>query len=188
MAHYARLIRHLPGDEGSEIKFDTIVTFEWNFVSRDYNEADVHQVSFRDAVKPQRTVPYPSSWSTVVPLVAALPSAIGDSTSKAAMVSNNANVRCQVLGAPKDLATLDSLSGAPVSVVHLTTPQGTRQDHLLCARVDGDTWICHPGTTCRDGALFTDDPFKEDDLVGACFLDPFLRPNVSFFVARIRYA
>ena len=45
---------------------------------------------------------------------------------------------------------------------------GSRMAHLLCAKVVGDTWLCHRGSFL-DGALNTSVPLSEHDLVGASF-------------------
>ena len=38
--------------------------------------------------------------------------------------------------------------------------------HIICAQVDGATWLCHRGSF-EDGALSDEDPLNERDLVAA---------------------
>ena len=37
--------------------------------------------------------------------------------------------------------------------------------HLLCAHIDGDTWLCHRGSFDADGKLNKTDPLNYHDLV-----------------------
>ena len=54
---------------------------------------------------------------------------------------------------------------APLGVlVFLKSPHGTRQPFLLCVRVSGDVWVCHPGTLSDGGSLCSDNPFDIKDL------------------------
>ena len=82
---------------------------------------------------------------------------------EATKVLAHPHCECVLFGVPKPAEVLDDLCGV-AEVVFLRQASGCRQGFLLCARVDGDVWICHPGTL-EDGALDANNPFAICDLV-----------------------
>ena len=74
----------------------------------------------------------------------------------AAQIRPNSDVDCQFLGAPKP---------AQAKIVVLSSPEGRRQDNLLCACVAENVWVCHPGTFDDDGRICSNNPFNVRDLV-----------------------
>ena len=86
-----------------------------------------------------------------------------DAIVEASRLIENPQCDRRLLGVPKPQEVLDELCGSPVAVVFLTCPRAKRQCFLLCARVSGDVWFCHPGTL-TDGAICSDNPFDFNDL------------------------
>ena len=74
------------------------------------------------------------------------------------------NVICTVLGVPKPTPIGGDLGPGGGGAVGLRTPSGDRAEHMLCAHVVDDVWICHSGSLagCE---LDEDEPFQEKDLI-----------------------
>ena len=87
-----------------------------------------------------------------------------DAIAQASQQIENPQCDCRLLGVPKSAEVLDELCGTAGTMVWLKSQQRTRQPFLLCARVSGDVWICHPGTLTDGGALRPDNPFDAKDL------------------------
>ena len=69
-----------------------------------------------------------------------------------------------VLGVPKpvELPSKDSFLPGVCHVLHL--PDGRRVEHVLCARLHGSWWYCHPGSV-RGVEISWIEPFAAHDLV-----------------------
>ena len=69
-----------------------------------------------------------------------------------------------VLGVPKpvELPSKDSFLPGGCHVLHL--PDGRRVEHVLCARLRGSWWYCHPGSV-RGVEISLIEPFAAHDLV-----------------------
>jgi len=69
-----------------------------------------------------------------------------------------------VLGVPKpvELPSKDSFLPGGCHVLHL--PDGRRVEHVLCARLHGSWWYCHPGSV-RGVEISLIEPFATHDLV-----------------------
>ena len=111
-----------------------------------------------------RSVPLPLSWRTAIKVVAAVDRMRREAIAEASRQIENPQCDCRLFGIPKSGADLDELCSTAGTVVWLKCQQGTRQPFLLCARVSGDVWICHPGTLLDSGALCSDNPFDIKDL------------------------
>ena len=110
----------------------------------------------------ERGVRFPDGWQTA--LRCSNLKAIADETAKAARDELGRDTDCKLLGVAKRTTPPEPGDHEPGGTV-LLSGEGSRMAHLLCARVDGDTWLCHRGSF-QDGALNTSVPLSEHDLVG----------------------
>ena len=104
---------------------------------------------------------FPKTWHTA--LRCANLQAVGDEAAKAAREDVGNEIDCKVLGVCKK-ASLPEPGEQQLGATVLLTGDGPRMAHLLCAHIDGDTWLCHRGSF-EDGKLNTTDPFNYHDLV-----------------------
>ena len=87
-----------------------------------------------------------------------------DQPAKAARDELGRDIDCMLLGVAKRTTPSEPGEHEPGGTV-LLSGEGSRMAHLLCAKVDGDTWLCHRGSFL-DGALNTSVPLSEHDLAG----------------------
>ena len=75
------------------------------------------------------------------------------------------NIECVFLGVPKACCVPErGLQGCVGSVAALKNDIGQRNDYILCARIDHERWLCHPGTLA-DGTLDEENPFSQEGLI-----------------------
>ena len=104
-------------------------------------------------------VPFPQTWQTA--LRCSSLQTIADDAAKAAREEIGGEIACTLLGVAK---TTDEGGEYQPGATMLSAGDGSRMAHILCARVSGDTWLCHRGSF-EDGALNEPDPLNEHDLV-----------------------
>ena len=159
-----------------------MVCFEWTFKGYGHSETFKQKMRCDSAIK---SVPFPQPWKTTIKVVTRIDRMRRDAIVEASRLIESSPCECRLLGVPKPQEVLDELCGSPVAVVFLTCPRAGRQGFLLCARVVGDVWLCHPGTLA-DGAICADRPFDFNDLsardIVADRFDAFAMPR-----ARIRH-
>ena len=107
-------------------------------------------------------VPFPKIWQTA--LRCSNLQEIAEGAAKAARDELGRDTDCKLLGVAKRTTPPEPGDHEPGGTVMLSG-EGSRMAHLLCAKVDGDTWLCHRGSFL-DGALNTSLPLSEHDLVG----------------------
>ena len=73
-------------------------------------------------------------------------------------------INSKLLGVCKKVSLPEPGEQKPGATV-LLAGDGPRVAHLLCAHIDGDTWLCHRGSFDADGKLNKTDPFNYHDLV-----------------------
>ena len=106
-------------------------------------------------------MPFPDGWHTA--LRCSNLQAVADEAAKAARDELGGDIACKLLGAVIKTTlpeTIEHKRGATV----LLSGDGSRMAHLLCAHIDGDTWLCHRGSFQGD-ALSAWNPLDATDLV-----------------------
>jgi len=88
-----------------------------------------------------------------------------DEAAKAAREELGGEIACKFLGVAKRAELPEPGEHQPGATV-LLPGGGSRMAHLLCAHIDGDTWLCHRGSF-EDGKLNETDPLNYHDLVAA---------------------
>ena len=106
-------------------------------------------------------IPFPKTWHTA--LRCANIQAVGDEAANAAREELGGDIDCKVLGVCKKASLPEPGEQQPGATV-LLSGDGPRMAHLLCAHIDGDTWLCHRGSF-EDGKLNDTDPLNYHDLV-----------------------
>ena len=113
-----------------------------------------------------RVVPFPTNWKTAIPFVLKVKKLCQAATTDAKRKAKNFSITCELMGLPLDSDRLDALcgkeAGSLVSLPEADTEMS--RDFLLAAHVQGDTWLCHPGSDA-DGKLCVVAPFEVKDLV-----------------------
>ena len=108
-----------------------------------------------------RGVPFPDGWHTA--LRCANLQAIADEAAKAAREELGGDIDCKILGVCRRAALPEPGEHKPGAAVILAG-DGSRMAHLLCAQIDGGTWLCHRGSFQGD-ALSAWNPLDATDLV-----------------------
>ena len=108
-------------------------------------------------------MPVPDGWHTALRCTNL--QAIADEAAKAAREEIGGDIACKSLGVCKK-ASLPEVGEHQPGATVLLAGDGPRVAHLLCAHIDGDTWLCHRGSF-EDGAMCKWDPLNERDLVAA---------------------
>ena len=72
-------------------------------------------------------------------------------------------IDCKFLGVARETRLAEPGEHTPGATV-LLAENGSRRAFLLCAHVEGDTWLCHRGSF-QDDELSKTDPLNEHDLV-----------------------
>ena len=89
---------------------------------------------------------------------------VAEDAAKAARDEIGGEIACKLLGVAMRTAIPEPCEHLPGATV-LLAGDGSRMAHLLCARITGDTWLCHRGSF-QDGKLNESDPLNEHDMVG----------------------
>ena len=135
----------------------TLVAFEWQLQVEGVQYRHVVSVTADNASK--HGVPLPESWRTA--MVCSSLDEIADRLAVEHGAKLGLNLSCTILG---QLAAPPEAGSTPGTVVALKAPSGARMDFLLCARIDGDRWLCHGGTLLN-GILNRENPFDPADVV-----------------------
>ena len=106
-------------------------------------------------------VPFPKTWHTTLRCTNL--QAIADAAAEAAREEIGGEIACKLLGVCKRVSLPEPGEHKPGATV-LVAGDGPRMAHLLCAHIDGGTWLCHRGSF-EDGKLNNTDPFDYHDLV-----------------------
>lgn len=136
------------------------LVYAWQATSCGHLETTLVQVRCGHAA--DQGVPFPKNWPTA--LRCSNLNAIADEAAKAARDELGRDTDCTLLGVAKRTTPPEPGVHEPGGTVILSG-EGSRMAHLLCAKVVGDTWLCHRGSF-QDGALNTSLPLSEHDLVG----------------------
>ena len=168
--------------------------FEWSVECRGKLNRAVTQVRVLDAL--QRTVPLPHGWR--VALQSMDLHAIADEAATAQKAkTGNVSIRCDFLGLPRvPLPATATATLAPGGAVKLMKQDGVPGIFLLCAHIEEDRWLCHPGNFGESGqdgrAVFNEMDLCVADLVRfACTSMPgpdALRDPSLHEVSRVRSA
>ena len=117
-----------------------------------------------DSVK--QAVPFPTHWKTAIPIALNAKKLLQEAVADAKDKAKNLSITCTLMGIPVDSDRLSTMCGrGSGSLVSLhTSDMEMPQDFLLAAHVQGDTWVCHPGSDAN-GRLCPAAPFEVKDLV-----------------------
>ena len=137
----------------------SISAYVWHACVGGHHDEAVVKLRCDDVVR--RGVPFPKHWHTA--LRCANLQAVGDEAAKAARDELGGEIACKLLGVAKRTTLPELGEHKPGSTV-LLAGDGPRMAHLLCAHIDGDTWLCHRGSF-EDGKLNETDPLSYHDLV-----------------------
>ena len=140
-------------------KRSTLV-YAWHATSCGHLETTLVQVKCGHAA--DRGVPFPKNWQTA--LRCSNLKAIADDAAKAARDELGRDTDCKLLGVAKRTTPPEPGVHEPGGTVMLSG-ECSRMAHLLCAKVGGDTWLCHRGSF-QDGELNKLVPLSEHDMVG----------------------
>ena len=135
----------------------TLVSFEWQLQVEGVQYRHVVSVTANSAS--MQGVPLPESWRTA--MVCSSLDEIADRFAVEQSAELGLNLSCTILG---QLAAPPEAGSTPGTVVALKAPSGARMDFLLCARIDGDRWLCHSGTLLN-GSIDPENPFDPADVV-----------------------
>ena len=147
-------------DINERATFRGTIAYEWRVCACGYDEKALVNVRCGHAC--ERGVPFPEGWQTAVRCSNL--QTVAEDAAKAARDEIGGEIACKLLGVAMRTALPEPGEHQPGATVMLAG-DGSRMAHLLCARIRGDTWLCHRGTF-RDGALDEADPLNEHDLVG----------------------
>ena len=140
-------------------KRSTLV-YAWHATS--CGHLDTTMVQVRCGHASERGVRFPDGWQTA--LKCSNLQLIAEDAAKAARDELGRETDCKLLGVAKR-TTPPEHGVHEIGGTVILSGEGSRMAHLLCAKVDGDTWLCHRGSFL-DGALNTSVPLSEHDLVG----------------------
>ena len=135
----------------------TLVSFEWQLQVEGARCRHVVSVTANSAS--MQGAPLPESWRTAM-----VCSSLGEIADRFAVEQSaklGLELSCAILGqlaAPPDAALTQG------TVVALKAPSGARMDFLLCARIDGDRWLCRSGALLN-GSIDPGNPFGMSGLV-----------------------
>jgi hypothetical protein len=154
--------------EGAATKRNTMLAFRWQARCQgsagetSLDEAVVVTVRCRHAVT--RGVPLPDAWPHALRGMS-LPSMAMSSAQKVQEQCGLPNIRCRIIGQPKysPLPPVD-VQNEPGAIAILAGAGGAHVEHLLCAPVDENRWLCHRGSFCA-GQLDEGEPFNPRDLL-----------------------
>ena len=147
-------------DAAAHITKRCTLVYEWHIECAGLSESCVVNVECGHADR--RGVPFPKSWHTALNCSNLAP--VAEDAAKAARDEIGGEIACKLLGVAMRTALPEPGEHQPGATVMLAG-DGSRMAHLLCARIRGDTWLCHRGS-CRDGALDESNLLNEHDLVG----------------------
>ena len=136
------------------------IAYEWHVSVGVHHEQTVVLVRCGNAS--ERGVPFPKTWHTA--LRCANLEDIANEAGKAARNEVGGDITCKVLGVCKKASLPEPGEQQPGATV-LLSGDGPRMAHLLCAHIDGDTWLCHRGSFDEHGKLNDTDPLNYHDLV-----------------------
>ena len=135
------------------------IAYAWHACVGGHHEQALVKVRCGDAS--HQGVPFPKSWHTA--LRCANLQAAGDEAAKAARDELGGDIACKLLGVARRTTLPEPAEQKPGATV-LLAGGGPRMAHLLCAHIDGDTWLCHRGSF-EDGKLDETDPLNYHDMV-----------------------
>ena len=150
---------------GEEYVIDEVPTgrsalaYSWHVCVGGHQEQTV--VLVRCDLVPKRGVPFPKNWQTAL-RCSNLPT-IAEDAAKAARDELGNDIDCKLLGVAKGTALPEPGERQPGATV-LLAGDGFRMAHILCAQIDGNTWLCHRGSF-QDGVLSSWNPLDATDLV-----------------------
>ena len=135
------------------------IAYEWHATVGGHREQSLVRVRCDKAST--QGVPSPQTWHTA--LRCSNLQRTADEAAEAAREELGGDIACKLLGVAKCKALSEQGEHQPGDTAVLTG-DGSRMAHILCARISGDTWLCHRGSF-RDGQLHELDPLSEHDLV-----------------------
>jgi hypothetical protein len=147
-------------DINERATFRGTIAYEWRVCACGYDEKAL--VSVRCGNASDRGVPFPDGWQTAVRCSNL--QTVAEDAAKAARDEIGGEIACKLLGVAMRTAIPEPCEHLPGATV-LLAGDGSRMAHLLCARITGDTWLCHRGSF-QDGKLNESDPLNEHDMVG----------------------
>ena len=136
---------------------NTRVSFEWQLQVEGCQHR--HVVSLTADSASNHGVPLPESWRTALACTSL--DEIADTFAVEQTAKLGLELSCTILG---QLAATPEAAFTPGTVVAIKAPNGARMDFLLCARIDGDRWLCHSGTLIN-GSIDPGNPFDPSGLV-----------------------
>ena len=149
-------------NKDGSLKRGAMLTFRWHFKGAGYEETC--DITARCNSVAEREVPFPDTWQTAVQCLSLDQIAEKSARNVREQEPSLTEVQCQVLGQVKPIpSVVDAASPSPGKSVALSV-NGSRVVYLLCAHVEGESWLCHRGTFA-DGELDKDSPLAEKDLV-----------------------
>ena len=113
-----------------------------------------------------QAVPFPTHWKTAIPIALNAKKLLDEAVAEAKDKAKNLTITCELMGIPVDSDRLNALCGRESdALVSLQSGDAEMaQDFLLAAHVQGDTWVCHPGSD-TNGRLCAAAPLEVQDLV-----------------------
>ena len=155
--------RGVATDEGHAINevptYRATIAYEWHASVGGHLEHKLVKVKCGHAS--DRGVPFPEGWHTALRCTNL--EDIANEAGKAACKEIGGEIDCKLLGVCKKVSLPEPGEQKPGATV-LLAGGGPRMAHLLCAHIDGDTWLCHRGSF-EEGKLNDTDPFNYHDLV-----------------------
>jgi len=146
-------------DAAANITRRCALVYEWHIECAGLSESCVVSVACDNADR--EGVPFPKPWHTA--LRCSNLQTTADEAAKAAREEIGGEIACKLLGVARRTAPPEPGEHQPGASV-LLAGDGSRIAHILCARISGDTWLCHRGSF-QEGALNESDPLNEHDLV-----------------------
>ena len=137
-------------DEHAKLQARTQVAFEWQVLGHEYDEQRVVLI-LCDNIRKRKNVPLPDNWSTALN-IGEIKKAMIQSQGDGNTFLFASSVHCTLLGLPRQVFP------EPIGAVHLLRSAGGEvREHLLCAHVENNAWICRAGSQ-------GDTPFAAVDL------------------------
>ena len=146
-------------DAAAHITRRCTLVYEWHIECSGLSESCLVNIACDNADR--QGVPFPKTWQTALRCTNL--QAIADGAAKAAGEEVGGNIECKLLGVARSTTLPEPGEHKPGATV-LLAGDGTRMAHILCARISGDTWLCHRGSI-QEGVLNESDPLNEHDLV-----------------------
>ena len=140
----------------------SVLAYVWRACVGGHHEHTVVRVRCDNAST--RGVPFPKHWQTA--LRCSNLQTMADDAAKAARDELGGGIACKLIGVAKRTTLPEPGEHEPGATV-LLAGDGSRLAYLLCAHIDGGTWLCHRGSFQDDGELNPWNPLDASDLVAA---------------------